>query len=344
MLILTASMGAGHVVAGAELARRLAARGAAVSTLDLIADVPGAGARLRATYRFLLAHAPWLYDAAMRFWSRHPAPLERVTAVGDRPFAAAIARAVTTCAPDVVVSTFNLGSQCLRRMRVRGRLAVPVVTVVTDPGAHPYWLGSPDDLHVAYLARTVGDLRDLGARAEVVRPLVRPRFDEPPGRDAARSAVGVAGRVVVVSAGSWAAGEVRATVDALGGDPGTTVVVLCGHDDRLRRSLSGRAGVLPLGWVEEVEIWLAAADVVVDNAGGLTCWEALTVGSPVVLYRPLPGHGRLNARVLAQEGLAAPAAGPQGLRAAVRAARVAPFVPTGPDAADVVLARAASRA
>lgn len=344
VLIVTAGMGAGHVAVAQELGRRLGERGAAVSVLDLIEDVQGAGGRLRRTYRLLLAHAPWLYDAAMRFWARYPAPLEKVTAAGDRRFAAAIRHAIARHNPDVVVSTFNLGSQCLGRMRRRGELAAPVITLVTDPGAHPYWIGAGVDDHLAYLPHTVAELRAMGAPARVVQPLLRPQFAAPPDRDAARAALGLTGRVALVSAGSWAVGGVADTVEVLAGDPDLTVLVLCGRDEQLRRTLAGRPGVVALGWTDDVAGCLAAADVVVDNAGGQTCWEALSLHRSVVLYRPLAGHGRFNARVLAETGLATLATSPAQLRAAARDARPGRFAATGPDAADVVLSRVPARA
>ena len=46
------------------------------------------------------------------------------------------------------------------------------------------------------------------------------------------------------------------------------------------------------------------ADVLVQNAGGLSLTEALVAGLPAVTYRPIPGHGRANAAVLDASGLA----------------------------------------
>jgi UDP-N-acetylglucosamine:LPS N-acetylglucosamine transferase len=86
--------------------------------------------------------------------------------------------------------------------------------------------------------------------------------------------------------------------------------------------------------------YLAAADVVVDNAGGLTSWEALTSGTPVVLFDPLPGHGRLNAATLAESGLVRLATTAQELRDAVRNPAAAPPPPvewSGPPVEDLVM-------
>jgi UDP-N-acetylglucosamine:LPS N-acetylglucosamine transferase len=82
------------------------------------------------------------------------------------------------------------------------------------------------------------------------------------------------------------------------------VVVLCGRNDRLRKQLSAQPGVVALGWRDDVPELMAAADVLVHNAGGLSLTEALTAGLPAVTYRPIPGHGIANSQVLADTGLA----------------------------------------
>jgi UDP-N-acetylglucosamine:LPS N-acetylglucosamine transferase len=43
---------------------------------------------------------------------------------------------------------------------------------------------------------------------------------------------------------------------------------------------------------------MADADCVIQNAGGITSLEALAVGTPILTYRPIPGHGVTNAQAL----------------------------------------------
>jgi processive 1,2-diacylglycerol beta-glucosyltransferase len=47
---------------------------------------------------------------------------------------------------------------------------------------------------------------------------------------------------------------------------------------------------------------MAASDVLIQNAGGVTCLEAFSVRLPVVMFDPLPGHGEDNARHMARDG------------------------------------------
>ena len=58
-----------------------------------------------------------------------------------------------------------------------------------------------------------------------------------------------------------------------------------------------------IGWTSEMPSLMAAADVLVENAGGLTAMEAFAAGLPVVTFQPIPGHGRDNARTMAAAGV-----------------------------------------
>ena len=80
--------------------------------------------------------------------------------------------------------------------------------------------------------------------------------------------------------------------------------MLCARNERLRRRVEALGVGRALGWVDDVPRLLAAADLVVHNAGGLACWEAITAVRPVVSYRVLPGHGEANAAVLQASGAA----------------------------------------
>jgi len=305
-LLVTASMGAGHTAVADELARRLRAAGDEAVVIDLLERAGAAGARLRRTYRLLLAHAPWLYDASMRFWMHAPHAMERLTAAGAAPFERALAEAVDEHRPDVVVSCYNLASQCLGRLRESGRIDTRLVTLVTDPGAHPYWISAHVDLHLAHTRDTAARLATLGAREVAwVAPVLRPEFATPPDRARARAALGLArdARIVVLNAGSWAAGRFRQTLDALAAVPGWQVLALCGRDAGALGYAQELPAVLAVPWTTQLAPYLAAADVLIDNAGGQTCWEALACGVPVVCCHPLPGHGKVNADELRSLGL-----------------------------------------
>ncbi len=332
-------MGAGHTVVAEELARRLRARGADCQVADLIELAGDAGDRLRRTYQRVLTTAPWLYDAAMRLWARAPRLAEAGMAASSRPFERALAAALSRTQPDLVVATYNLAAQQVGRLLPGRPGDVGLLTYVTDPGPHPYWVSERAVLHLVLSGPTADGLRRYGARrVQVVRPVLRPEFAHPPTRADARARLQLPqGRALcVVNGGSWAAGRLLDTVRVLLSTGRCLPVVLCGRDRSLQGRVRSMPGVIAVPWTTDVPQWLAAADVLVDNAGGQTCFEALASGTPVVLYRPLPGHGRINAEAMAAAGFATYARNPDELASAItNPGRVPVF--EGPDPADVVM-------
>jgi len=84
-----------------------------------------------------------------------------------------------------------------------------------------------------------------------------------------------------------------------------TPIAACGRNEELRCALAERPQGRAIGWTDEMPALMAACDVLVQNAGGLTCMEAFAVGLPVVTYLPIPGHGRQNGEEMEQAGVAA---------------------------------------
>jgi UDP-N-acetylglucosamine:LPS N-acetylglucosamine transferase len=340
VLVVGSSMGAGHMTAARVLAERAASRGAQARVVDYLALPAGPQGRAeRALYRWMVTRAPTVYDSIMRGWANHPSLFERLSAVGEGAFVAGLCRHLEQFEPDVVISTYNLAGQLLGRLRRRGRLSVPAVAYVTDAGAHPYWVAGDVDLHLAPLEVTARRLTALGAgRVHVVDPLVPAPSSL--ARHEARRELGVAdgAPVALVNGGSWGVGSVTEAASCLAGG-GIETYVLCGNAQRLARAVRSIPHCHPIGWTDAVGDWIAACDVVVDSAGGTTCWEAVVAGRPVVLHRPLAGHGRLNAQTLQEAGLATVTWSPEQLTAEVRRAR--PRRPGemvhGTDAADLIL-------
>ncbi|WBB76344.1 glycosyltransferase [Micromonospora sp. WMMD1128] len=327
IVVVSADIGAGHDRAADELAERLRGRGFEVDRLNLLHLLPAPVHRVvRETYRGVLNRFPWGYHLLFRLTSRSRTSVRAIRLL-TRPFRARIRRRIP---PDTraVVTTYPFANQILGPLRRRGWLGVPVLTYVTDLVVHPTWLAPGVDV---YCTVRHAELRhDCGGDVAVVHPLVSRAFAGAGGLDRwqARQRFGLPadGVFALIVAGSWGAGEVAATTAEVE-STGVRPVVVCGRNRALRRRLSG-AGRHVLGWVDDMPSLMRAVDVVVENAGGLTCQEALAAGVPVVTYRPIPGHGRANAAILARSGLTRWASTPEQLgpvlAAVVGAGRPAP--------------------
>jgi UDP-N-acetylglucosamine:LPS N-acetylglucosamine transferase len=306
-LLLSASMGAGHDAACAELARRLHGAGHETVELDVLSLLPGPiGGGLRGFYHLVIRRAPFVYSGIYAAFFRPgdgPRP-------GSSPLAALaegrLLDAVARTRSDAVVSLFHLAAQLTGRARTRGRLAVPCAALVTDFAVHRQWLNPGNDLNLCLTEPSAQEARRaLDRPAAVYGPLVPGEFrPHPPGAAQWRERLGGHGPVVVMSAGAWGTGSGFAqTAAVLRREGGYHPVVLCGRDERLRRSLSVAPGATALGWVQDMPGLLAASAALLDNAAGQTALQALAVGVPVIGWRAIPGHGLEGVRRMAQLGL-----------------------------------------
>lgn len=310
ILILTARMGAGHDGVARELSERVRALGFNATVADVWdLQPPGAGRLVTAFYRFMIRRAPWLYEVIYRIWLRPPpahrrAPLSPVTRWAERR----LLRQVAETEPVAVVTTFHLGTQMLGNLRARGALRIPAISYCVDLAAHGLWVNPGVDANLCLHPTQAARLAQQGARGlHFTGPLVPDRFRPLPQRRAAsRAALGVGPheKLVLVVSGSWGAGRIEGTLEALRSIGGHRVAVVTGNNPALYRRLrQDHPDVVVLGWVDRMEDVLAAADVVVENAGGLSAMEALAAEVPLISYLPIPGHGRQNVRAMAEAGI-----------------------------------------
>ncbi|MFF5171528.1 glycosyltransferase [Micromonospora sp. NPDC000089] len=306
ILVVSADIGAGHDAAAAELADRLSADGIQVDHLNFFAALPRPLHRVvREIYRGMLRWLPWSYHVLFTLSDRSPLIVTALRAA-LRP---AARRMLSRLPPGThaVVTTFPFANQLLGPLRRAGRLDVPVIAYVTDFVVHPTWLSPGVDTYCVIHEAARRQAAGRGAPdVRVVGPLVSTRFTPAcaDGRPAARARFGLpeADRLALIVAGSWGTGDVARTAAEVLATGCATPVVVCGRNEELRRELRGFGGHV-LGWVDDMPTLMRAVDVVIENAGGLTCQQSLALGLPTVTYRPIPGHGRANAELLAEEGL-----------------------------------------
>lgn len=315
VLILTASYGSGHNEAARGLARALAAQGAEA----LVVDHFGACAhpmfdRLsRALYAGLLRRAPAVWGLAYDIGDRMTSD-SWMTFGASRLGAPALARLLEQVAPDAVLTVHATPAVALATLAGEGRALPPHVTVITDFVAHSQWIAPGIDRYCV-AADEVG--RELVARGiprdriEVTGVPLRPEFAAAVEPAQARAALGLAddAPVVLAMSGSWGGlGRLRDVARVLlsAGRPVQGLLV-AGRDQPLERALTAlTAGtrLRALGYVEDIRQAMAAADLIVTKAGGMTLAEAMAAETPLLLYGSLPGQERRNERFASRAGVA----------------------------------------
>jgi UDP-N-acetylglucosamine:LPS N-acetylglucosamine transferase len=318
LLIVGSSMGAGHMTAAKALACATEQAGGQARVTDYLELPAGPQGRLtRGLYRGMVTKAPWIYESIMRAWMRQPRVWDYFASIGQRAYIRGLQRELSKYEPDMVVSTYNLAGQLLGRLRRAGRLEIPAIAYVTDAGAHPYWVAPGVDLHLAPLAATAERLRALGASpVQTVAPLVAPPSPLTTAQARQRLGLDPDERIALVNGGSWGVGAIEETARQVS-RMGVTACVLCGNRSPLRQRIDVMPGCHAIGWTDEVPTWIKAADVVIDSAAGATGWETIVAERPLIVHKPLAGHGRLNAVTLRTAGLATVTCTGEELAAAV---------------------------
>lgn len=328
VLIVSGSYGAGHDSAAREITARLHPGGWDVDVLDIADLYPFAlGQAMKRAYFKQLDVAPWSWGLILTALDQRHG---RVTPTGraaafltGRLAASRVVKAVDP-QTEFVVSTHPFASQAVGQLRQRGLLDIPVVTYLTDASVHPLWVHRSVDLHLAVHEVAAVEARQRGARAvRVIHPLT-PATRPPVGseRSQFRTALGLppTTRLALVAGGSEGAGDIMAAALDVRDHSTATPVVLCGRNERLRRRIEQVSGVVAVGWLDGLTTAIRAADCVIQNSGGFTTLESLALGTPLISYRCLPGHGQNSARALQAEGLAAWPRTPGALGLAIQVA------------------------
>jgi processive 1,2-diacylglycerol beta-glucosyltransferase len=308
--IVSGSFGAGHDMAAAAITQQLDRAGITSRTWDVVDLLPGRlGRVLRTGYLRQVSAMPatwrWTLDAVSRS--------ERIARIVNRTLATSEGafHEIASGRPEMFIATHPFAAQVLGRMRESGVLDTPVTTYLTDMSVHRLWVNTGIDLHLAIHDLPAGQARALGAGAtRVVEPAVCDSFRsvrrDPRTRLRSRRLLGLpeARRLALVTGGSCGIGHLHQSALEIAATGVATPVVLCGTNRRLLEEVRRNPELIVLGWVADMAHLLAAVDVVVQNAGGMTSLEARAAGVPMLTYRSVAGHGETNAAALHATGVA----------------------------------------
>jgi UDP-N-acetylglucosamine:LPS N-acetylglucosamine transferase len=301
VLILSAPVGAGHDAAARGVAAELRARGDEVEIDDGLALIGRGVHRLVVDgYHCQIEYAPWSWRLLYR--ATRSRRLIRLfgAALAVRGGGRLLDR-IERGGYDHVVSAYPVVSMVLARLRRTGRLRVPCCALITDFDPHPAWVHPELDDNLGVGPTCVSGMRAVRPPvpkipvAGSVRPRMRRRLGIGPGE-----------RAVLIVGGAWGVGNLQGAARAVATASGLRPVVVTGYNAGLKRRLlndESLESAVVFGFTDLMPELMVACDVLVANAGGLTCLEAFAAGLPVVTFDPLPGHGEDNSLHMERAGM-----------------------------------------
>ena len=323
VLVVSASIGGGHVSAARALEEAAGAGGLEVKHVDMLDYTTAPFQKLyKRTYFDLVRTAPDLVDWLGKRMDRLPREdktrRERVRARLTRLVSYKLPRLIRAYAPDVIVHTHFLPPEILSTLG--SRLAAPQTVVVTDFAAHSLWLQPGVARYFVATDDVAVHLRSAGvapARVRVTGVPIDARFKALPPKGEARETLALSKDrdVLLVMAGGLDARTLEALVTQLKAFQWPLmVVIVCGRSGELVNAVKGmlegyqdRGSLVHfrvLGFVREVPLYMAAADLMVGKPGGLTTSEALAAGLPFAVVQPYPLQEEANTNFLLEHGAA----------------------------------------
>jgi processive 1,2-diacylglycerol beta-glucosyltransferase len=318
---LSASAGAGHIRAAQAVERALEALGGAkevrhVDTLDF--TNPVFKNLYSKTYIEMVNKTPellgWLYDHLDKPW-KHARRRLAFEKLNTRPFV----KLLKSYQPEMVVCTHPLPAEIISWLKSKEKIETRQAIVVTDFDVHAMWLCRHFEHYFVAIDETRVHLEKLGVPREKITVSgipIDPVFSIPKDKYEMRARHGLRPELttILVSAGGFGVGPIENLMTSLLelAHP-AQVVAICGRNQELRarldalvanRSAVSRVTIHPLGFTDSMDEYMAASDLLLGKAGGLTTSEALTRGLAFVIVNPIPGQEERNSDHLLEEGVA----------------------------------------
>ena len=311
LLVLSASVGAGHNRAAEAIQEtaRLLFPGLGVDHRDTLDFVdPAFRAFYQKSYLTLVNRMPeaWGYFYSLSDRKRGKSRFVRLSQLLDRLEHRSLAAFVRRARPAAIVCTHFLPmNMLLSGARAR---PIPIWTVLTDFDAHYFWINPKATGYFVGNDEVRWQLHRKGIPLDRIRVTgipVHPAFSTVGKAKSAREE-----KTVLVLSGGLGVGEIESIVKTLLQMPERfTLVAIAGRNPRLLRGLEKLIPDAPrplrvFGFVTNMEEHLAAANLVVTKAGGLTTNECLVTGTPMVIFAPIPGQEERNCDYLLEHGAA----------------------------------------
>ncbi|MEG2989282.1 MAG: glycosyltransferase [Oscillospiraceae bacterium] len=302
VLILTGKFGMGHWSASLSLQQQLEKGfpAADIRVLDFFEyAMPGASEAMYKAFSLLVTHGSGIYNTFYKL-------TENGKPDSVPPFASLmaekIAELVNVERPDAIVVTHPVCAQIVSRYKLDSGSALPLVTCVTDMTAHSEWLCAKTD---GYLVGSPALKKALVCKGIDPRTIIVTGI---PVKDEFRSIKTEkrSGKreLLIMGGGLGLMPRGEKFYEALNALENVHTVMITGGNKKLFEKLSGKyENIEVVGYTDKVYQYMAKADLMLSKPGGITVFEAITSGLPILAWEPFLQQERNNANYLLRNGM-----------------------------------------
>jgi len=310
VLILTVTAGQGHNRTANAIGDYLKKNNTEYLVIDALEYIsPVLGETFNGAYLFSTKHVPSAYGNIYSLWEKRLSSGEN--SASNKTLSLMwlrLKKFIKYYNPDAIICTHVVTAQMVTTMKNK-----PPVTIgiITDFTVHPYWEDTQLDYYVVPSEFMKIPCIKKGIPSDKVLPFGIPisdKFKTSIKKEEACSLLGIENKkTVLVMSGSMGFGNICSQVkriDALDGD--FQILCVCGNNPRAKKRIDKlgdtKHKIYTYEFVDNIEVMMDAADILVTKPGGLTVSEALAKKLPLVIINPIPGQEERNTEFLLNAG------------------------------------------
>ena len=320
VLILSVSAGEGHMRAAAAIKQEILQRNprAVVTILDTFRYAsPLIEKMVLGTYMEVIKMSPVIYGYFYRQAEKEKPfsgfAKHEFNRIINKLAAPKLISLIEQMGPQAIVCTHPFPLGILTDLRRREKCSVPIIAAITDFTVHPFWLFDEVECYLVAAQSLVKAFTDHGiavTKIEATGIPIDPDFSSSKDKLILRRQWQMDPELpaVLIMGGGLGMGPLEEVVkDLAASHLPCQLMVVCGKNEQLRNKLSkahlpGRVHIL--GYINNIQELMAACDIMIGKAGGLSSSEAMASGLPMFITNPIPGQEERNAEFLENAGAA----------------------------------------
>ena len=313
VLILSASIGAGHTQAAEAIAEQFVMRNAKcvineIKTLDFMdKDISKLNWLLKKLYLSMLGLIPDLYDRIYRLAGvRRFGSITRLiwSTLMYLPFS----KLLNKLNPDVIICTHpfpEAAASLWKFLHPNNSKKFTLAAVLTDYSLHEIWIYEGVDIYFVATEEMKHELESHGNFKVFATGIpIRSQFQNfTPNNSEFRIP-----HSALIMGGGLGLGAFEDTIKSLEEvNFNLKIIVVTGKNKSLQsklETLKSKHELVVLGFVNNISELMQQADILISKPGALTLSEAFAVGLPILLLPPIPGPEALNAEYASTHGAA----------------------------------------
>ena len=301
-LILTAKFGMGHYSAAQSLKAdwEKSFPGSQAVVKDILScAMPSFSQKIYQSFELLVRRGSKLYSTFYKF-SSHAEKQLNIARYPMGDFLVQCAkRLIRAEKPDVIISTIPVASDIITAYKEKTGDTITLVTCITDISVHPEWVSAGTDYYLVGAEKVKKGLVGRGVPAERVFVYgipVRQCFkDQKPAESSLKK------HLLIMGGGLGMLPKEMDFYQELASLPDVETVVLTGSNQEAYDKLNGQfAHVNVVGYTKKVDEYMGWADLILTKPGGITTFECIYSGLPMLVVHPALPQELNNAKYIEQ--------------------------------------------